>query len=250
VSNAESTPSPAEAGGGRFRTTHWSAVVRAGQDDASQAEPALSELCQTYWYPLYAYARRQGCTPPEAEDLTQGFFARLLEKNFVARAEQEKGRFRSFLLTLFQRFMANQWRREHRQKRGGYESVISIDANLAESRFGAEPAHPDPPDVLYDRQWAQTVLEQVMLRLQGEYVESGRARLFEHLEPCLARDGSAQPYADIAHRLNLTEAAVKMAVQRLRARYREILREEIGKTVASPEEADAEIRHLFAAFAR
>ena len=247
---SDSTPETPSAAGGQFRTTHWSAVLRAGHGDASEAGPALNELCQVYWYPLYAFARRQGCAVAEAEDLTQAFFARLLERNFVAQAEPDKGRFRSFLLTVFKRFLANEWNRQHTQKRGGFQSAIALDAALAESRFDAEPAHGEPPDVLYERQWALTLLDQVMVRLGHEYVESGRARLFERLEACLTRDRAALPYAGIGAELSLTEAAVKMAMQRLRARYRAILREEIAKTVASPDEVEAELRDLFAVFQR
>jgi RNA polymerase sigma-70 factor (ECF subfamily) len=235
-------------GGGQFRTTHWSVVIRAGRDDSSQAGAALNELCEIYWYPLYAFARRQGSSPAEAEDLTQAFFARLFERNFVASADPDKGRFRAFLLTLFRRFLANEWNRQHRQKRGGYRTCLSVDAALAESRYGAEPVSGDPPDVLYDRQWALTLLEQVMRRLQAEYVESGRARLFERLEACLSRDETAWRYADIARELGVSEAAVKMAMQRLRARYRALLREEIAKTVASPKDVEVELSHLFSAF--
>jgi RNA polymerase sigma-70 factor (ECF subfamily) len=244
----DSIPETASAAGGQFRTTHWSAVVRAGQGDSSEAGPALNELCRVYWYPLYAFARRQGCSAAEAEDLTQGFFARLLERNFVAKAEPDKGRFRTFLLTLFRRFLANEWNRQHMQKRGGYQTKVSLDAAWAESRYDAEPSQGDSPDVLYERQWAQTLLDQVMRRLQRDYVESGRARLFERLETCLAGDAAAGPYADIAGELGLTEAAVKMAMHRLRARYRVLLREEIAKTVASPDDVETELRDLFAAF--
>jgi RNA polymerase sigma factor (sigma-70 family) len=238
------------AAGGRFRTTHWSAVVRAGHGDASEAGPALNELCEVYWYPLYAFARRQGSSPAEAEDLTQGFFARLLERNDVTKAEPEKGRFRTYLLTLFRRFLANEWNRQHRQKRGGFQTNLSLDAAWAESRYDAEPVQGDSPDLLFERQWALTLLEQVMRRLQTEYSESGRARLFERLDACLTRDETALRYADIAAELGLTEAALKMAMQRLRARYRVILREEIAKTVASPEDVEAELRDLFTAFRR
>jgi len=234
---------------GRFTTTHWSAVVRAGRDEAAEATEALNELCGLYWYPLYAFARRHGCNPAEAEDLTQAFFVRLLDRNYIARAEPEKGRFRTFLLTVFKRFMAGEWSRQHAQKRGGFEPVVSIDAALAESRFGAEPAHQEQPDTLFERQWAMTLLDQVMSRLENEYRESGRGRLFERLDACLARDAAALPYAEIGAELNLSEAAVKVAMHRLRARYQAILREEIGKTVASAEEVEAEIRELFAAFA-
>lgn len=250
VANTEESPRRDATQDAHFLTTHWSAVVRAGQTDAREAAAALAELCQNYWYPLYAFVRRQGRTPPEAEDLTQEFFAQLLAKNFVAKADQDKGRFRSFLLTLFKRFLANEWNRQHAQKRSGFQAVVSIDADLAESRLGAEPAHAELPDAAFERQWAMTLLERVMGRLQREYVESGRAKLFEQLEACLVRGESALPYAQIAARLNLTEAAIKMAVQRLRARYRELLREEISHTVATPDQVDEEIRHLFAAFRR
>jgi len=232
----------------RFAATHWSAVVRAGSLDTANAPGALEELCQVYWFPLYAFARRRGCSPADAEDLTQAFFARLLEHNFVARADPAKGRFRTFLLTLFKRFLVNEWTREHAQKRGGLQPVVSIDSQVAESRFGADPAHAGQPDTLFERQWAMTLLDEAMKRLEDEYRGSGRSRLFEHLEGCLMREPGALPYADIANRLNLSEAAVKMAMQRLRARYQAILREEIGKTVASPEEVEPELRDLFNAF--
>jgi RNA polymerase sigma-70 factor (ECF subfamily) len=197
---------------------------------------------------LYAFARRTGHSPADAEDLTQGFFARLLEKDYLRSAAREKGRFRTFLLVAFKRFLANEWDREHAQKRGGFAPVVSIEQELAESRFAAEPAHQLQPDVLFDRQWATALIACVMARLQEEYLASGRAKLFEYLRGCLAREESALPYAEIAARLNLTEAAIKMAVQRLRARYREILRAEIAHTVSSPEEIEGEIRHLFSTF--
>jgi len=236
------------AAAARFALTHWSAVLRAGDQDSRIASDALEELCRIYWFPLYAFARHRGCSPADAEDLTQAFFARLLERNSVARADPAKGRFRTFLLTLFKRFLANEWNREHAQKRGGFQPVVSIEAPLAESRLLAEPAHTEQPDFLFERQWAMTLLDQVMKRLEEEYKGSGRGRLFEHLETCLVRDAAALPYAEIAARLKLSEAAVKMAMQRLRARYQAILREEIGKTVASPEEVELELRDLFDVF--
>jgi RNA polymerase sigma factor (sigma-70 family) len=245
----ETTESNAVAGA-QFRTTHWSVVVRAGHGNAPEAGPALNELCQVYWYPLYAFARRQGCGVAEAEDLTQAFFARLLERNFVAQAEPDKGRFRSFLLVMFKRFLANEWHRQHAQKRGGFHSVITIDAEAAESRLGAELQDNEPPDVLFDRQWVLLLLDQVMNRLQREYIDTGRTQLFECLEACLTRDETALSYADIAGQLNLTEAAVKMAMQRLRARYRAILHEEIAKTVASSDDIETELRHLFSVVCR
>jgi len=161
---------------------------------------------------------------------------------------REKGRFRTFLLVALKRFLANEWDRQHAQKRGGFAPVVSIDQELAESRFTAEPAHQLQPDILFDRQWATSLLERTMSQLHDEYVTTGRARLFELLRGCLARDESALTYAGIARQLNLTEAAVKMAVHRLRARYREILRAQIAETVAGPEEIEEEIRHLFSTF--
>lgn len=241
--NRDSVP----PGARQFVTTHWSVVIRARQGDTT-AQQALSELCCTYWYPLYAFVRRLGQSPQDAEDLTQAFFTRLLEKNYIAAADQEKGRFRTFLLITLKRFLANEWDRQHAQKRGGFATVISIDQSLAESRFGAEPAHQETPDVLFERQWAMTLLEQVMARLQAEFAATDRAEQFTYLRACLTKDDAALPYAEIGARLGLTEPAVKMAVQRLRARYRELLRDEIAKTVASPDDIEDELRHLFAVF--
>ena len=241
----ESEPSK-PGDGGVFATTHWSLIARAV--DPAHAEAALEELCRVYWYPLYAYVRRLGRSPQDAEDLTQSFFARLLEKDYLAAAEREKGKFRSFLLVAFKRFLANEWDREHALKRGGFQSFLSIDQAAAESRWTAEPRHDGAPDLHFERQWARTLLDQVLARVEREYVETERGALFAHIRPCLARGDAPRPYAEIAAGLGLTEAAFKMAVQRLRARYRQILREEIGKTVLRPEDIDAEIRELFATF--
>jgi RNA polymerase sigma-70 factor (ECF subfamily) len=231
-----------------FVTTHWSVVLSAQDSRGRGAREALESLCRDYWFPLYSYARRTGHAPPEAEDLTQGFFARLLEKDYLKAAAQDKGRFRTFLLVALKRFMANEWDRQHAQKRGGFAPMVSIDQELAESRFAAEPAHNLSPDLLFDRQWAVTLLERTMTQLRTEYAATGRAHLFECLCNCITKDESAPPYAEIANRLHLTEAAVKMAVHRLRGRYREILQHEIAQTVSTPEEIEGEIRHLFAAF--
>jgi RNA polymerase sigma factor (sigma-70 family) len=230
-----------------FVTTHWSVVLTARDENSSKSSEALEALCRTYWLPLYAFVRRQGRSPHDAQDLTQEFFARLLEKDYLKSAEPDKGRFRTFLLVALKRFLANEWDRQRAQKRGGTNPVVSIDQELAESRVAAEPANLQP-DLLFDRQWARTLLDRTMARLLEEYVASGRAKLFELLRSCLAREESALSYAEIAARLNLTEAAVKMAVQRLRARYRELLRSEITETVASEDEVEEEIRHLFSTF--
>ena len=231
-----------------FVTTHWSLVLSARDQDSPKSSEALEALCRTYWFPLYAFVRRQGRNPHDAQDLTQEFFARLLEKEYLKSATQEKGRFRTFLLVALKRFLANEWDRQHAQKRGGATLIVPIDPELAESRFMAGPAQELQPDLLFDRQWALTLLDRTMARLRDEYLATGRAKLFELLRGCLAKDESALPYSEIASRLNLTEPAVKMAVQRLRARYREILRNEIADTVAGPQEIEEEIRHLFSTF--
>lgn len=232
----------------QFAPTRWSVVLTAGQADSPQAQEALATLCQTYWYPLYAFIRRQGHGPHDAQDLTQEFFARLLEKRYLAGLKREGGKFRSFLLTALKRFLANEWDKLRAQKRGGRQTVISIDAEAAESRYRLEPSAATTAEKIYEQRWAQALLELVMTRLREEYNASGKRALFEQISASLSRPRGALPYADIAARLDTTEAAVKMAVQRLRARYRELLRTEIAQTVATPAEVEAEIRHLFAAF--
>lgn len=247
-SRVSSPNNQADSAPAYFLTTHWSLVLRAAGQDSASAHEALCELCRNYWYPLYSYARRQGQSPPDAEDLTQGFFARLLEKNYVADANRNQGRFRSFLLTAFKHFLANDWDRKHAQKRGGFRTVVEIDQAMAEARFESDFHDPHQPDVQFDRQWVTTLLERVMSQLRGEYSETGRSRLFEVLKDALVKDDDARSYSEMAVELNVTEPAVKAAVQRMRARYREILRLEIGRTVSSPGEIDDELRHLFALF--
>lgn len=231
-----------------FVTTHWSLVVRAKEQGSAEAAAALAELCAIYWRPLYVFARRFGRSPADAEDLTQSFFARLLEKRYLAAVDQDRGRFRSFLLTAFKRFMANEWDREHRQKRGGFATVVPMDRDAAEAGLGGALADRWTPDHCFERQWALTLLERVRQRLEDEYAATGRAELWEQAQGCVVRDRSAPAYAEIAGRLGLTEAAVKMTIQRLRARYRILLREEIGKTVANPAEVEDEIRYLLGIF--
>jgi RNA polymerase sigma factor (sigma-70 family) len=239
-----------DPGAGYFLTTHWSVVIRAAQQDSASAHAALSELCQAYWYPLYAFVRRRGHSPHDAEDLTQGFFARLLEKNYVADADRARGKFRSFLLAALKHYLANEWDKQHASKRGGFSHVLDIDQAKAEARLEWELRDETQPDVIFERQWASLLLERVMQELEREYIESGRAKLFETLRGCIAKDEGAPRYAEIAATLNVSEAAVKMALQRLRARYRDLLKAEIGRTVSSPGEIDAELRHLMTAFAR
>ncbi len=245
TSTSTETPRQSEAW---FVTTHWSVVGTAREKDSPKSAAALEMLCRTYWYPLYSFVRRQGRTPEDAQDLTQQFFARLLEKDYLKSVAQEKGKFRTFLLVALRRFLANEWDRQHAQKRGGFAPILSIDQELAESRFRVEPVANDQPDQLFDRQWAMTLLDQTMKRLEEEYVSTGRAKLFEALRGLIAKEDSGLSYTQVAARLNLSEAAIKMAVHRLRLRYREILKVQIAETVSSEEEIEEEIRHLFAAF--
>lgn len=234
-----------------FATTRWTLVLRAGDAQrAAQAGQALAELCQTYWYPLYAYVRRKGHSPHDAEDLTQDFFVQLLQHNWVARADQGKGRFRSFLLTALNRFLANQWDKASAQKRGGHLRRRPLVMEGAEGRFSREPAHTCTPEQEFEKQWALAVLEQVLAGLREAYAERGQAALFDALKPGLVRSPDAPAYDRLAVALGMTEGGVKVAVFRLRRRYRQHLIEEITHTVASPDEVESELRHLFRVLAR
>ena len=232
-----------------FATTHWSVVLTAGRSDAPQAQDALEKLCQTYWYPLYAYVRRRGNSPADAEDLTQAFFAWLLERNWLGGADQQRGRFRSFLLTSFSRFLANEWDKARTQKRGGGR-IVSLPFDVADTRCAREPVDNLTPEQSFEWRWALTLLEQVMNRLSTEFARDGKAELFEALKPCLLGERTTQPYAMLAAKLGMTEGSVKVAVYRLRQRYRQLLRDEIANTVAEPEEIEEELRYLFAVLAR
>jgi RNA polymerase sigma-70 factor (ECF subfamily) len=240
---AEPPPRPA------FVTTHWSLVVSAGSNETTHARNALEKLCRIYWFPIYAFVRRQGHNPHDAQDLTQEFFARLLEKKQLAGADPVKGRFRSFLLAALKHFLANEWHKARAQKRGGGQVPIPIDASTAESKCGIDPADHLTAEKIYERRWALTLLDQVLRRLRDEYARDGKENLFEQLKPTLTEASRSVRYADIAARLGTTEGAVKVAVHRLRQRYREVLRAEIADTVASPGEVEDEIRNLFAALA-
>jgi RNA polymerase sigma factor (sigma-70 family) len=247
--STEIPTSKTSATGGIFATTHWTVVLAAGSGDSQQANVALEELCRIYWYPLYAYVRRQGHSREDAEDFTQGFFTRLLEKNFLEGITNDKGKFRSFLLVAVKRFLANEWDRANRQKRGGGTLILSLDWQDADNRYQINPADHLSPDKLYDRAWAVTVLEQVITRLRDEHGAEGKAGLYEQLKPFLMMGKSEIPYAQAAATLKLTEGAVRVAVHRLRRRYRELLREEITQTLANPSQADEEMQALFSALA-
>lgn len=236
-------------GGDIFATTRWTVVLAAGRRDAPQADVALEELCRTYWYPLYAYIRRQGHSREDAEDLTQAFFARLLDKNYLEGVSSDKGKFRAFLLVVAKRFLANEWDRAHSQKRGGGAPLLSLDWQDADSRYQIDPADTLSPDKLYDRAWAVTVLERVITRLRDESSGDDKGRVYEQLKPFLMVGKSEIPYAQAAATLQLSEGAVRVAVHRLRRRYRELLRDEISQTLSDPAQAEEEMQALFTALA-
>ncbi len=233
--------------GGVFATTHWSVVLAAGIDSPSpEADVALAELCRTYWYPLYAFIRRKGHGPHDAQDLTQSFFARLLEKNYVAQADRDRGRFRTFLLAALTHFLADEWDKTRRLKRGGGRETISFDAASAEERYRLEPIDQLDAAKLYERRWVTTLFDQVLSRLEQEFRDSGKGGLFDRLKGSLLADDSALSHAELAAQLGLSVDAVKQAVHRMRRRYRELFREEIAQSVAGPGEVEEELKHLFA----
>ena len=230
-----------------FVTTHWSVVLAAGRSQTTQARAALAELCQTYWYPLYVYVRRRGYNPHDAQDLTQAFFARLLERQSLASADPERGRFRSFMLASMNHFLASEWEKVRAQKRGGGREILSLDLVAAEQRFDLEPASTDSPDKLFDRQWAIALLDKVLNLLEDEYRRERKADLFDALKRTLTGARETHPYSELAKSLDMSEGAIKVAVHRLRRRYRELLQAEIAQTVAAPNEAAEEMKHLFQA---
>ena len=227
-----------------FVTTHWSLVLSARDKKSPQSAEALEKLCRAYWYPLYAYVRRTGQSKENAEDLTQAFFARLLERNAVAAVAPEKGRFRSFLLASLNHFLSDEWDKARAQKRGGGK-VISFDLQSAEPRLGEIPVENFTPEKAFEHHWAITLLEQVYQRLGGEYRAEGKGTLFDALRTTLAGASDAAPYAELGRQLDLSEGAVKVSVQRLRQRYRALLRDTIADTVSGPEEVEDELRYLF-----
>jgi RNA polymerase sigma-70 factor (ECF subfamily) len=231
----------------RFATTHWSTVLAAADAQSERASAALASLCRTYWYPVYVYVRRAGRSREDAQDLTQEFFARVLQKRYLDAADPEKGRFRSFLLVVLKGFLANEWDRANRQKRGGGCEILSLDADTTEERYRAEPADDATPERAFERRWATTLLEQVLDRLEKELVNAGKGEFMAALKPFLIGEQERNAYEQVALRLGMTEGAIRVAVHRLRQRYRELLRFEIAQTVSRPEEIDGEIRHLFAA---
>ena len=235
---------------GAFSTTHWSVVLEAGAADSPGAAAALEQLCRTYWYPLYVFVRRKGHSPEDAQDLTQEFFARFLEKKYVALADQGRGKFRTFLVRSLEHFLINEWTRAHAAKRGGRQQVISWDEDEIEERYLAEGADEEAPDRLFEKRWALSLLEQVLSRLGQECSECGKTELFEALKVHLWGEPDGASYEQIAARLGLTEGAVKVAAHRMRQRYRELLRAEVASTVATEAEVDEELRYLVAVLRR
>jgi RNA polymerase sigma factor (sigma-70 family) len=231
-----------------FLTTRWTEVFQAAQSSSPVGAAALENLCRKYWYPLYAYVRREGVPPHDAQDLTQAFFARFLERNYLAQVDPARGKFRSFLLASLKHFLANEWDRLRAQKRGGKAQIISLDEQTAEARYLLEPRDETTAEKIFERRWALTILEEVLVRLEAECAAAGKADQFRHLKDHMMA-GSTTPQAELAAQLNMSPSAVKVAIHRLRKRYRALLREEIAQTVASPADVDGELRHLFSVIA-
>jgi RNA polymerase sigma-70 factor (ECF subfamily) len=219
-------------------------VLSAREKESAAAGPALERLCRTYWYPLYAYVRRQGRSPHDAQDLTQEFFARLLDKDYLQAAAREKGKFRTFLLVALKRFLANEWDRVRAQKRGGGVRVVSLDTEQAEERYRIEPVDGGTADRVFERRWALTMLDRTMARLREEFEQEQKLKQFECLKGVLTAERGGIDYAEIARNIGMSEATARVAVHRLRKRFREVFREEIAHTVADPRDIDDEVRYL------
>lgn len=235
---------------GAFTTTHWSVVLTAKESDGTTADAAIDRLCRAYWPPIYAYIRRDGHGPEDAQDLTQEFLSRFVHRDWLNHLQDRRGKFRSFMLTFLKHFLSDQRDRDRAQKRGGGQPLVPLDAYEAEERSVLEPRERLTPDSAYERRWAQTLMERAVERLRLEYTENGRALLFDTLKDLQPGERNETSYADIGLRLGLSEQAVKNAVHRLRRRHREILREEIAQTLADPSELEEEIQYLMTVLAR
>jgi RNA polymerase sigma-70 factor (ECF subfamily) len=236
---------PDTPGEGQFVTTHWSMVLAAADEASAEAAEALEALCRTYWFPLYAFVRRQGHTAEEAQDLTQEFFCRFLEKNYLAQVRQEKGRFRSFLVAAMKHFLSNERARNHRLKRGGGRTILSLDAAQAEQRYLLGQATDFSPEKLYEHRWATAVMEHALARLRDDMTRAGKAAQFEALKRFLSADPAPGDYAAVAGELASSPEAVAVAVHRLRQQYLGWIRAEVARTVAQPGDIDGEVRHLY-----
>jgi len=247
VTSAASTP-VSTAPGDIFATTHWTVVLAAGQRHTPQADQALEKLCRAYWFPLYAYVRRHGHTKEDAEDLVQAFFARFLAKNYLAGLSVERGRFRAFLLAALKHFLINEWKKSQRIKRGGGEQLLSLDWETADTKFQVAATNEPSPDKAFDREWAVALLGRVIERLQRECAEDGKGRIFEQLKVFLMAGKSETAQSEVAKTLGQEEGAVRVAIHRLRKRYRVLLRDEIAQTLTDESQVDEEMRTLFGAF--
>jgi RNA polymerase sigma-70 factor (ECF subfamily) len=237
---------PADEGRRRFATTRWSLVLAAGESRSQRSERALAELCSQYWYPLYAYTRRRGYGTDDARDLTQAFFAKLLEKQDLRVADPKRGRFRTFLLSSMKNFLAGEWRKEHALKRGGEVEILFLDFDSAEESYGVEPSHGLSPEAIYERRWAFGLLERAVTDLQSQYEKAGNAELFDALKGFLGGEDDVLPYSDLSQRLGQSEGALRTAASRLRARWRKRLRELVAETVNEETEIHDELRTLIA----
>jgi DNA-directed RNA polymerase specialized sigma24 family protein len=243
ASESNSSTPPLEEGA-QFCTTHWSVVLLAGSRPSMQSDEALQSLCCIYWYALYAFVRRKGFSVPDAQDLTQAFFAQFLEKQYVNRADPQRGRFRNFLLACLKNFLANQWDRNQTVKRGAAYNIISWDDHVAENQFISEPATGISPEDAYDKRWAERLLQQVLLRFRDEFSASGKIDSFDALKQFLWGPDSSVSFAELSRQLGLSEGAARQLVHRFRFRFRELLRKEVAQTVADPKDVDDELRHL------
>jgi RNA polymerase sigma factor (sigma-70 family) len=232
-----------------FPQTRWSVVLAACQETASQSAAALETICRSYWYPLYAHVRRCGHSPHDAQDLTQGFFCQLVEKRWLDSADREKGRLRTFLMVALKKYMAKEWRRACAEKRGGGEIHMPMDTAFAESRYAADPGELRP-DELFDQQWAFTLIDLTIQRLRQEFESAGKVKDFEALKSCLMAEHGRLDYGAVATRLGSSEGTARVAVHRLRKRFREIYREEISQTLADRGDLEAELRYLAATLAK
>lgn len=233
-----------------FGTTHWSVVLAAANEAKPEGAAALETLCRAYWYPIYVFIRRQGYGEADAQDLTQGFFCHILSRRFLERASPDKGRFRSFIIASLKYFLADELGRLQAQKRGGGRIPVFLDAQSAEERYRLEPVERLDPEKLFERRWAVTLLNRVLDRLETEFVKAGKARLMEQLRQFLLEDDGSVTYREVAARLGMSEGAVKVAVHRMRQRYRNLFRDEVVQTLADPAEAEDEMRQVFAAISR
>ena len=233
-----------------FPRTRWSLVLAATRRNLSESKEAMEAICRAYWHPLYAYARRRGHSPHDAQDLTQAFFLRFLEKRWLDAADPERGRLRTYLVVAMRNFMAKEWRRASAQRRGGGLSHVPLDTEFAESRYAAIPTAPLEAEDLFDRQWALTLLDLTLGRLRAEYAAAGRKDDFDVLKACLMAARGATHYAALATELGVTEGAARVAAHRLRKRFRQVYREEIAQTLSEDTDVDAEMRHLAGVLAR